>query len=172
MNIFFLDMSPERAARYHCDKHVIKMILESAQLLCTAHRVLDGFQDGKRWAHPDASMDEILYKATHINHPCAIWVRESKQNYSWVYELMMELNKEFVRRYNKSEPHATIRKAAGILLAPPKNLVKVDFTCPPKCMPEEVQLDDVVSSYRNYYSKCKMDIAKWTNTNTPEWIHG
>ena len=90
MNIFYIDESPVQAARWMVDKHVVKMILESAQLLSTAHRVLDGMEvivvnpdtnrKGKRWILPDAREGK-LYKATHMNHQSAIWCRESIQNY-------------------------------------------------------------------------------------------
>jgi hypothetical protein len=177
MNIFVLDSSPKQAAEYHCDKHVIKMILESAQLLCTAHRVIDGeetrcIQNGRKqtlWIHPDAKMDETLYKSTHMNHGCAVWVRESAQNYYWVYELMLELNREFVRRYRKQKDHETIVKLQGVLSQIPSNLKDIGFTIPPRCMPLEYQEADVVQSYRNYYSKGKRDIASWTDTPVPFW---
>ena len=89
MNIFYLDSSPELAATYHCDKHVVKMILESAQLLCTAHRVLDGkkvFEEhnGKfkdRYRMSNGALEIALYEAAYVNHPCAIWARESYENY-------------------------------------------------------------------------------------------
>ena len=86
MNIFYLDKDPKKCAEMHCDKHVVKMILEYAQLLSTAHRVLDG----NEWA------DHVgLYKATHKNHPSAIWARESAGNYFWLNKLFQELCKEY-----------------------------------------------------------------------------
>jgi hypothetical protein len=145
------------------------MILESAQLLSTAHRLLDGRQDNKIWVHPDINLNEVLYSATHVNHPCAIWVRQSSQNYYWVYQLMLELNREFVRRYNKNNDHATITKMADILGRQPSNLKDIGFTKPSCCMPEELRGPDVVEAYRNYYRVAKRDIAKWTNTPVPEW---
>ena len=89
MNIFVLDKNPRDAARMHCDKHVPKMILETAQMLSTAHHVYDT---------PQAP---LVYKKAHLNHPCTIWVRESVDNYSWAFELFRELNNEFVRRRGK-----------------------------------------------------------------------
>jgi hypothetical protein len=154
------------------------MILESAQLLCTAHRVLDGTQiirtiDGsktKSWVHPDIRYETFLYSATHINHPCAIWVRESTQNYFWVYELMIELNREFVRRYNKDKDHATIIKLGKLLANAPKNLPDIGFTVPPRCMPLKYHQANVVLSYRAYYRGEKREIATWTNCDPPEWF--
>jgi hypothetical protein len=89
MNIFILDTNPRIAAKMHCDKHVPKMILETAQMLSTAHHVYDT---------PQAP---LVYKKAHLNHPCTIWVRESVDNYSWAFELFRELNNEFVRRRGK-----------------------------------------------------------------------
>jgi hypothetical protein len=96
MNIFYLDEDPKICAQYHCDKHVVKMIIEYAQLLSTAHRVLDGFEgygsskSGNRqvkiWTIHD-SRDEILYKATHVNHPSNIWTRSSVKNYHYMFQL-------------------------------------------------------------------------------------
>jgi len=84
MNIFYLDHNPVLCAQYHCDAHVVKMILESAQLLSTAHR------------ETDSPYADFCYKSTHKNHPSAIWVRESTDHYSWLFELFKELSNEFV----------------------------------------------------------------------------
>lgn len=171
MNVFILDPVPKRAAQYHCDKHVVKMILECAQLLCTAHRLLDGSQFGRIWVHPNPELDRILYTATHINHPMAIWIRESAENYYWVYELMVELNNEFVRRYNKTQDHVTIQKLSKALSELPKNIRDIGFTQPPCCMPLELRSLNVVEAYREYYRKEKRAIAVWTDTPIPDWYH-
>ena len=101
MNVFILHEDPVVAAQMHCDKHVPKMIVESAQMISTAHRMLDGStikkpsKSGKRiinyWEHPDPIDEELLYKAVHHNHPCTVWTRESLHNYNWHYELFAEL---------------------------------------------------------------------------------
>ena len=86
MNIFNLHEDTKKSAQMHCDKHVVKMIIEYAQLMSTAHRILDGveYEDRtknnrriRRWKHPNANVENTLYKASHINHPSAIWTRES-----------------------------------------------------------------------------------------------
>jgi len=109
MNIFYLDNAPKLCAEMHVDKHCVKMILEYAQLLSTAHRVIDGtLVDGysktgrkqKRYVLSD-SRDTTLYSATHINHPSAIWVRQSEQNYRWLFTLFCELLDEYTHRYGK-----------------------------------------------------------------------
>ena len=108
MNIFKLDRNAKKAAEYHCDKHVVKMLIEYAQLMSTAHRVLDGKQwydktannrKIKRWQHP--SMDNQLYLATHVNHPSGIWTRASTDHYNWLYDLWLNLHDEYAKRYKK-----------------------------------------------------------------------
>ena len=77
MNIFFLSICPYVCAKMHCDSHVIKMILEYAQMLCTAHHVCGNYKN------PD------LYKIAFKNNPCAVWARTTSGNYSWLYELFI-----------------------------------------------------------------------------------
>jgi hypothetical protein len=98
MNIFYLDRDPKIAAQMHCDKHCIKMILESAQMLSTAHRVIDG---------DDYANERGLYKMAHKNHPSTIWVRSSDEHYNWMYSLMLSQMEEYTYRYDKH--HATER---------------------------------------------------------------
>lgn len=129
MNIFCLDIDPKICAEYHCDRHVMKMIVEYAQLLSTAHRILDGKEvtallGSKKKIFrilPNADMEANLYKATHRNHPSAVWVRESSANYLWLYELFTNLCDVYSYRYNL-KVHKTdrqLRKLLGIL---PKNI--------------------------------------------------
>ena len=97
MNIFFLHNEPATCAQMHCDKHVVKMILEYSQLLSTAHHVAN------KEVHPSAasSITDQLLKPTHINHPCAIWVRKRIDNYVWLSSLLLELHKEYQLRHNR-----------------------------------------------------------------------
>lgn len=157
MNIFYLHENPITAARYHCDKHVVKMILETAQLLSTAHHVLDG---------EDAP--EGIYKKTHVNHPSAVWVRQSKDNYLWALDLFIWLIDEYKYRYHKQ--HKTSRLVSK-LVQWPMNIPDTGFTPPPQCMPEVFKCDDAVEAYRNYYKGAKANFASWTNTAIPEWWH-
>lgn len=177
MNIFYLDKDPILAARYHCDKHVVKMILESAQLLSTAHRVLDG-EEGvklssngrklKTWILPDYR-EEILYKATHVNHPSAKWVRESRPNYIWLTDLADALLYEYANRYARG--HACIGILNDLQWFLPDNLPDGEFSEPPQAMPEYCQVPgDSVQAYRNYYINEKKDIAEWRYSAIPEWF--
>ena len=163
MNIFVLDEDHAKCAEYHCDKHVGKMILESCQLLSTAHHVID-----------KGSAKEGIYKATHIWHPCAVWCRETINNYLWLYDLTNHLSKEFTKRFGKV--HLSWKKLERLLQIPPKrmfdNATAKTFnpTPHPLCMPDEYKVEnDAVQSYRNYYVNEKKDFAQWNHSETPDW---
>ena len=140
MNIFFLSEDPIEAARMQCDRHVVKMILESAQLLSTAHRE----NDGDEWA------DEVgLYKRTHKNHPSAVWARQSSEHYAWLYHHFEALCDEYRYRYGKE--HLTWRKLSDVLGNQPRNIGE-GWVDPPQCMPDKYKHDSCVQAYRNYYA--------------------
>lgn len=159
MNIFYLDKDPQKAAEYQCDKHVVKMILETAQLLSTAHHVLDG---------EDSPIKDKIYKKTHGNHPSAVWVRESLDNYLWAWDHLDALLNEYKYRYNKNHKTDDI---FVLLCNPPWNMREIGLTPIPLCMPDEYKVpDDAVQSYRNYYKYGKAHLHKWTKRGVPEWI--
>ena len=144
MNIFYLNKDPKLCAQQHVDKHVIKMILESAQLLSTAHRVLDGVEtigvsaSGRKktaWKLNN-SYDDILYSATHINHPSAIWARYGFENYQWLHSLLVELCKEYTYRYGKIHKCEKIGLVDKLQYAPFNISTKL-FTEPTPAMPED-----------------------------------
>ena len=184
MNRFILSTDPVEAAQMHCDKHVVKMILEEAQMLSTAHRVLDGtmrieeryvqgslparFRKVKKWVHPNPDLDAVLYQATHINHPCAAWSRVCRDNYLWGYELLDNLCSEYTYRYGKT--HLVETKLLDVLSHPPRHIqygqILTDF---PQAMPDECKLDNPVEAYRKYYIEKKARFAKWTNRPQPNW---
>jgi hypothetical protein len=156
MNIFYIDRDPERAAKMMADKHVIKMILESAQMLSTAYRVLDD------------NPPKELYKATHINHPSSIWVRQSANHYGWLLYHLVALSEEYTYRYGKT--HATTR-LFPLLKILPENIPRAGFTQPPSCMdPKYVISACAVENYRNYYKLGKSHLHKWTKRPPPTWI--
>ena len=160
MNIFYLDKDPVIAAQMSCDKHVVKMILESAQMLSTAHRVLDG----------DEYADKVgLYKMAHKNHPSSIWVRQCYQQYKWLYDHMVALMEEYTYRYGKH--HATERLKVP-LSEYPKAISVGDYTNPPQCMPEVCKGEDTVLAYQNYYIIEKSGFARWTKREIPAWFIG
>lgn len=160
MNIFVLSNDPRECAQIHCDKHVVKMIVEYAQLLSTAHRVLDG----------DAWADEVsLYKKTHVNHPCAVWARQSNNNYIWLHCLLTALCDEFEYRRNKK--HST-SKILCYLTNLPLSIDVGPLTLKPLCMPDEYKVDnDPVKSYRNYYKHGKAGVVSWKwGRSEPEFM--
>ncbi len=153
MNIFFLDFNTKKCAEYHCDKHVVKMILETAQLLCGVHWVIGS---------------EAPYKLSHKNHPCAIWTRSSLSNYLYLCDLGLELCKEYTYRYDKK--HKSQDVIEWCLVNKP-NIHDVDFTAPPLAMGEEFKIgNDVIESYRNYYIEGKKTIVSWKNRPIPDWF--
>lgn len=179
MNIFYLDKDPKLAAQYHCDKHVVKMILESAQLLSTAHRVLDGElgyyislgnRKIKQWTLTDWR-ESKMYKTAHYNHPCAVWVRQSSENYKWLYQLFKELCYEYFNRYDKT--HMCETKLMHILSYLPDKIPKGPFTEPVQVMdlyPQCKVPGDSVQAYRNYYKEIKSEIAEWNHSEKPFWF--
>ena len=177
MNIFALDQDPKQAAEWMVDKHVVKMILESAQLLSTAHRLLDGTEyvgksktgrNVKRWMLPDIDMDLNLYDATHVNHPSAVWCRATVHNYGWLYQHFVALMDEYTYRYGKVHKCESMSQW---LVYPPKNIKIAELTPVTPAMPDEYKVPgDSVESYRNYYRIAKERMHKWTKREKPIWI--
>lgn len=155
MNIFYLDDNPALAAKYHCNKHVVKMILETAQLLCSAYHMISNTEL------------EIPYKLTHKNHPSAQWVRESKANFDWLCELGLELCLEYTRRYRKTHKTKAVIQWC-IDNSDSLHFEQINPTAIRLCMPDECKINgEPIQSYRNYYKKYKSNIAIWDST--PFW---
>ena len=181
MNIFVLSNDPVESAQMQCDKHVVKMILESGQMLSTAHRVLDGSitygpsKSGltrvKQYFHPDPVYNELLYKAVHINHPCTVWTRENSANYNWHYHHFVALCDEYTYRYNKI--HSTDHQLRSMLSNLPANIPRTQsMTKMPLAMFDECKVsNDTVECYRNYYQtkQDKFDVH-WTKRRAPDWF--
>ena len=162
MNIFILDWDVKKCTQYHVDKHVVKMILETAQLLCGVHHVTDEVTTKYR-----TSTNQVPYKLSHKNHPCAIWARKSLSNYLYLCELGLELSKEYTHRYGKR--HKSEMVILWCIMNKP-NIPDIGFTEPAKAMPDEFKVDSVVESYRNYYMGAKSDLAAWKNREKPFWF--
>lgn len=180
MNIFYLSHDPVEAAQFQCNAHVPKMIVETAQMLSTAHRVLDGKlviaksksnRNIKYWELDD-SREPVLYKPTHVNHPSAVWIRETVDNYEWAYKHFMGLCNEFRHRYGKI--HLSELKLASMLAVTPNKLNQKGLTNVPLAMgsnPECIDKSDPVGSYRKFY-QTKQERFKmvWTKRPVPEWF--
>ena len=157
MNIFLLDSNPKNAAQMMCDKHVVKMILESAQMLCTAHHI------------SDKNVPKHFYRMTHQNHPCTRWVTQATGNYKWLFQHFSSLCKEYTYRYGKI--HLTQKKLWNELKHPPKNLPHGPRTYFVLAMPEKFKCDCAVTSYRNYYRhKSRQFVMKWSRRKKPKWL--
>jgi hypothetical protein len=173
MNIFYLSEFPDQAAKYHYDKHVISQVKEAAQMLSTAHRVLDGKQiittrnNRKYTYYKLENNDELIYKATHVNHPSTIWVRQSKQHYEWLYNLFLALLSEY--QYRSGKIHAC-SKLSAILAYYPANIKDNGFIQPPQAMPEIYHRADSVEAYQLYYCIDKHRLMKYTNRHIPKFI--
>ena len=179
MNLFVLDKDPVVAAQLQCDKHIVKMIVESAQMLSTAHRMLDGemivtrTKTGRKGRHYrlGGDLENVLYKAVHYHHPCTVWTMQSNNNYNWHYVHFCALCDEYKYRYGKT--HMTDTKLRDVLKTPPKNIPVGYLTKHPLAMKSnpECMFEDVVKSYRAYYqtkqSRFKM---AWTKREIPEWF--
>jgi len=159
MNIFHLHKDPKICASYHCDKHVVKMILETGQMLSTAYQRHCG-------------IDEQLYKPAYPKHPMTIWVGDSLGNYMWSMDLLGHLLNQYRLRY-----HNRIHKTGRILnnlICLNKNIKnKFDvknFTQPPLCMPADCKRDCYIFSYRKYYKEYKAHFAKYTSVDTPDFM--
>ena len=183
MNIFVLNNDPVIAAQDQCDKHVVKMIVESAQMLSTVHRMLDGVMERRPsksgamlqyWKLLD-EREDILYKACHFNHPSTIWTREGCCNYTWHYNHFIALCDEYTYRYGKI--HSTDTKLREALKHQPNNIktgktsFKLAMSANPECVVTGLGGTDAVESYRNFYhtkqDRFKMD---WTKRPIPEWF--
>ena len=181
MNIFILDRLPADIPTLMCDHHINKMLVESTQLLCTATHLLYKQAGGTPFC-------TSLYRPTHANHPCTLWLLESKANTSWLYELVHHLEAERQIRSNCIKPMHLSRVVAAqakacLATLPPSTWKDTPSTVPPQCMPLELQQfgtkpswELTIQAYRAYY------IAKnknwetagrpmtWTNTPIPSWF--
>lgn len=153
MNIFVLDNNHVTSSEYHVDRHIVKMPLETAQMLCTAIST-DGI--------------DTPYKPTHKKHPCNLWLLESLDNFYWLCDLGIALCKEYTFRYGKTHKcEAIIQWCRN---NPPK-IASIGITKQPLAMPEECKISEsVIDSYRNYYNKEKKHLHSWKNRKTPFWI--
>jgi len=155
MNIFFLDPHPNVAASYLCDKHVVKMGIESAQMLSTAH-----------WSNGGSAP----YKRTHTNHPSTIWARASTNNYDWLVKHAFSILDEYEKRYGRR--HKTRSVVEWLDLHRP-DLPVAAFTLPPQCMPDAYKREDTVDAYRAFYAVEKiagLGLSYAKAQSRPEWL--
>lgn len=162
MNIFFLHWNPRIAAQYHCDKHVVKMIIETAQMLYSAH-----------WVLSPTKLQENAYKLAHKNHPCSVWVRESLTNYLWLCSLGWWLCKEYTFRYGKT--HKTEQHILWLFQNPPEEIPYLVMTQPAQAMPLEYKENDPIEAYRKFYIESKLknrNIVTYKIRERPLFLQG
>lgn len=152
MNIFILDWDHETCARWHCDKHVVKMPLETAQMLSTVHHRYTG--DGP-------------YRAIHQKHPCTLWAGQTVENYRWLWRLGKHLCREYTYRYEKTH---SCERVLAILRCPPVELTARGFTKPAQAMPDEYKTHDTITAYQNYYIYEKARLSAWRKRQTPPFM--
>ena len=158
MNIFYFYDNPIQSAQAQPDKMLVKMPLETAQMLCTAHRELDG----------DEYADEVgLYKKAYLNHPCSIWARATHKNYYWLLKHFLALGNEYTFRYGKT--HKSVDRLSRALAQLPGNIPLNAMTPVPQAMPDQYKNNDPVKAYRDYCINEKT-YAKWEKgRDKPEW---
>lgn len=155
MNIFFLWMDVEQCAAAHTDRHVVKMILETCQLLCSVYHV----------TCPDV---RVPYKLTHKNHPCAVWARTSLENYEWLLRLGAQLCREYTHRYGRVHASQAVVEHLASLDAP--RVPALGFTDPPQAMPAVYHLASPVAAYRLYYQQEKRHLFAWRRRAMPDFL--
>jgi hypothetical protein len=160
MNIFYLDTNPRIAAEQHTDKHVVKMIVETAQMLSTAHRILEG-------ESMETTKSATIYKTAYQNHPCTVWVRKSDKNYEWAFELFKYLLLEYTHRFDK---HHSAERLLPYLSQLPSNISSIGFTPPAMAMPDDYKHSNPVVAYRTYYFYEKGHLFSWKKRDLPSWL--
>jgi len=162
MNIFVLDTDPKKAAEYHCDIHVSKMIVESTQMLSTAHHICPNINY--------ADIKSVIYKESHKNHPCNIWIRESLANYNWLFNLAIELCDIYKKRKNRTHASESVLNNLSWYYPDIPNKPLTPFVL---AMDDKYKLSNPVESYHNYYLENKFiekDIIRYKYSQIPNWL--
>lgn len=161
MNIFVLDANKTTCAQYHCDKHIVKMPLEMAQMVSFLHY--------DKTIYDTTNQCVMGYSKTHDKHPCTLWLKASLSNLVYGCELGIELVAEYRFRYktNKHQRSLDIFEHTLKNLPEMKDLGLTNFAL---AMPEEYKIGDAVESYRSYYKGEKSEFLKYTNRNLPNWL--
>lgn len=167
MNIFILDRLPSAAARYHCDKHVVKMVVETAQLLSTAHFAVS-FDDVDLIDGIWSIHGSRICAPSHINHPCAVWARRSSANYVWLHGLGVALCEQYKKRFARQ--HAFQLMLEHTLASPPPGVAESELTPFAQAMPDIYKREDAVEAYRIYYVAEKLRFARWRHSQKPYWL--
>lgn len=165
MNIFALNRNPRVASKQHFQKHVIKMILESAQMLSTVFWL----QDPER--AEILNNEGFIYKRVHTKHPCTIWANQCLENFSWLAELAMDLSKEHNLRFMPKNVHKSLKIVEYAYYNPPPTLSALGAMTPfALAMPDDCKIGNPIFSYRTYYtSPYKQHLVDWGKGSEPLW---
>lgn len=174
MNLFIMSKSQQECSQYMMDKHIVKIILEAVQMLCTCKILYDEIEQDKNTGNYLTNDEVILYKPCHINHPVTKWIRESYDNWKWTIKLCEEMHKEWLYRYNHPEDkaHKSYLLAKYLKHNPPQlhKFPMSGLTPFAQAMPDCYKQDDAISAYKAYYmSPEKQKIASWKKREVPVW---
>lgn len=193
MNIFALHPNPKKAARWHADKHVVKMLLESVQMLYAAHWVISyPYILTKKGPFAVSTLQKGLptppsmrtapfqlnnpkqhgYRPVHVHHPCTVWVRSSRANYLWLCELALALAKEHAHRWPTNPPSSCAVHAQWLQTNVP-DLPDIPLTPFAQAMPDLYKRGDPIKSYRAFYKGSKQERGitnRYTKRHKPHWL--
>lgn len=164
MNLFILDINPSKSAEYHCDKHIVKMPTETAQMISFV------YHDNQLWSEeiPECIMG---FSKTHYKHPCSIWIRESLSNFKYACMLGLALYEEYQFRYNKPDKHQRAKNIFEFALNNPPAILDKGLTPFALAMDEKyIQHQSPIENYRNYYRIGKQHLFTWKNRQKPHFI--
>lgn len=162
MNIFYTDSDPVIAAQNLCDKHVVKMLLESCQMLSTAYR---------SWARKGVLIPPGVYKSAYIAHPSTVWVCDSQLHYHWLLQHAWAIEAEYQHRYRKYHACRSALWELNAVFDSTHSIPNIGFTPPPQCMPPQYRIPgNTIQAYRNYYAAEKLPFAVWTRRDPPRWL--
>jgi hypothetical protein len=164
MNIFYLSNNTKECAEFHMDKHVVKMILEYSQILCTSHRIIDNINESH-------FLNEVLYKKTHQKHPSVLWCMKCEENYMWLYSLLVNLIDVFKKRYNRHQHKS--ENLLKYLINTPNNINKNEkFSPPPLTIKEESKISSChIECYKRCYQTEKKHLGWGNEEDIPSWYY-
>lgn len=178
MNIFFLDIDPIKCAHYHCNKHIVKMITEHAQMMSMAiwyhdrKQALRLYEKGRIMNAPPEVTGKPPRTDSHLMHPCTMWVRESRKHFDWLKLMSAEMAHEYYLRFgqfhNPPRHHSSYVDCIAHLNS--SKIPDSPWESPPQAMPEEFRGPDAAEAYKRLYGLDKIRFARWTVREMPEWF--
>lgn len=174
MNIFVVDEDPINAAKQLPDKHVVKMALETCQMLSI---IYSPWYHNWGYIHKADGTPYATEKGAFRNHPCTKWAAENEYNLAWLITHGLGLCFEYTERYSKRHScQSTIEEAMSIFHSQGYSIYTFDkVTKYARAMPDEIKFDDSIDdvlAYRKYVAS-----KPWVATNyiriperKPNWV--